>query len=98
MSYIEKLAEAIFNEAHRNRQMEAGERELYLIYAVLALTVGDEVTRENVHNAWSAWKAAEDPSHKSLKPYWELLPDVRAEDELYVQAIRKVARALRKTA
>lgn len=98
MTYIEKLAESIFQEVNPSSPLPEKERSLYLIYAVLALTVGEEVTRQHVHDAWAAWKALSDPSHRSLKPFWELTPEVQAEDDPFVNAIRRVATDLKRTA
>lgn len=92
MSYIEEVAEAIFREVRNDRRIPEDERGLYLTYAVLALTVGEEVTRENVHDAWSAWKALGDGDHRSLRPFSELSPETQEEDEPYLRAIRSVAR------
>lgn len=72
---------------------ESGMR-LLRIYAVLALTVGERVTWENVHDAWSAWRADAMPRHKSLIPFAELAPDVQALDAKYAEAIQDVARTL----
>lgn len=98
MSYIEQLAEEIHREVYPGREMTEDERDLYLIYAVLALAAGERVTRENVHDAWAAWEAKKDPEHRSLKPFAELSADVQAEDERFVNAIRNVARRRRKSA
>ena len=68
--------------------------DLYRLYAVLALTKGEAVTRRDVHDAWSAWTASFHPSHRSLKPFEELTPEVQELDQPYVDAIHAVAREL----
>jgi hypothetical protein len=65
--------------------------DLLRLYALLALTVGEYVTLENVHDAWSAWRAVSKPDHPSLVPFAELSPEVQALDAPYAEAIRQVA-------
>jgi hypothetical protein len=91
VTYIEEIASAIHGRVHPDRLLPEEERGLYLNYAVLALTVGERVTRQNVHDAWSAWKALSDPDHESIQPFDQLDRDVRREDEPFVNAIREIA-------
>ena len=98
MNYIEDLARVIHREVHGDSSVDADERVLYLIYAVLALSVGTRVTRSDVHDAWSAWMSTQDPGHRSLKPFKDLEPAVQSDDDPYVEAIRRVAGQLEKTA
>lgn len=67
---------------------------LFLMYAVLALTVGESVEPEDVHDAWSAWMTYLDPSHQSIKPFAQLGPEIKKTDQPFVDAIRKVASQL----
>lgn len=97
VNYIEKLARSIHREVHGDRPLEPDEDVLYLIYAVLALSLGTRVTKRDVHDAWAAWMSSRDGTHKSLKPFEELEPAVQAEDEPYVQAIKRIARQLNRT-
>jgi hypothetical protein len=94
VTYIEEIASAIHNHVHPEHLLSEEERGLYLNYAMLALTVGERVTRQNVHDAWSAWKALSDPGHESIQPFDQLDRDVRREDEPFVNAIREVAGTL----
>jgi hypothetical protein len=64
------------------------------MYAVLALTVGEDVQAENVHDTWSAWMTYRDPSHQSIKAFAQLSPDTQRQDQAFVRAIRKVASQL----
>jgi hypothetical protein len=64
---------------------------LFRTYAVLLLALGERVTAADVHNAWAAWMAGREPGHSQLKPYADLSPDVAAQDQRYVEAIRTVA-------
>lgn len=67
------------------------DRALYRIYAVLALTTGEQTTNENVHDAWAAWRAATKPAHRSLVPFDQLTREVQELDAPYRDAIRAVA-------
>ncbi len=91
MTYIEEIASSIHRRVYPGRSLPDDDRGLYLIYAVLALTVGAEVTRNHVHDAWSAWKAMTDPGHESIRPFDELGTEVQREDEPFVAAIREAA-------
>lgn len=94
MTYIEEIAAAIYQRVHPNDSLPDEERGLYLIYAVLALTVGKHVTRRHVHDAWSAWKATTEPQHDSIQPFEDLDADVQEEDQPFVRAIHDVAGSL----
>ena len=69
----------------------AGDPGLYRTYAVLALTVGADVTREQVHDAWSSWRSASQPNHRSLVPFDQLPAEAQVLDDPHVKAIRDVA-------
>lgn len=94
MTYIEEIATAIYQRVHPNDSLPDEERGLYLIYAVLVLTIGKHVTRRHVHDAWSAWKATTDPKHDSIQPFEDLDADMQQEDQPFVHAIRDVADTL----
>jgi hypothetical protein len=68
---------------------------LFLMYAVLALTVGEKVGPAEVHDAWSAWMTHRDPSHGSIKPFAQLSPETKRQDQPFADAIRNVASQLR---
>jgi hypothetical protein len=68
---------------------------LFLMYAVLALTVGEAVEPEDVHDAWSAWMTHRDPTHGSIKPFSQLSPETKRQDQPFADAIRKIASQLR---
>jgi hypothetical protein len=67
---------------------------LFLMHAELLLAKGIDVTREDVHNAWSAWMTHRGEAHESLIPFDQLSPETRAEDGPFVAAIRRVAGAI----
>ena len=94
-TYIGSIAFRIRDRVHESTSPNQSDDELYLLYAVLMLVKGEAVTREDVHNAWAAWKAPIDPDHESIRPFAELSLSVQAEDDPYVEAIRAEAQALR---
>lgn len=95
MNYIDQIAEEIKSEVEVYHVPADDTAPLFRLYAVLALAKGTRVTAADVHDAWSAWKITNDPSHELIKPFEELPPEIQAEDEPYVEAIHAVARRLR---
>lgn len=65
--------------------------ELLRIYAVLLRAKGADVTRSDIHDAWSAWMAKRDSEHESLVAYENLPDDVREEDRVFATAVRRAA-------
>ena len=91
MTYLSDVAGEIERELPPDLVPSEGEGDLMLLYAVLCLAVGQAVTAENVHDAWTAWMTARGQEHDSMVPFGELAPDVQLEDEPFVLAIRRVA-------
>lgn len=81
-NYIDRLAAGI------GADVPGCPQELLRLYALLALTVGERVTLENVHDAWATWRCATRPDHPSLVPFGELSPEVQELDRPYAEAIR----------
>jgi hypothetical protein len=94
MNYISEIVERIRNEVPQEVLPEGDTELLFLMYAVLALTVGKDVRAEDVHDAWSAWMTYRDPSHESIKPFTLLSPETKKTDQPFVDAIKKVAAQL----
>jgi hypothetical protein len=92
VNYLEELADAIRRAVSADALPDDDTSSLFLIYAVLLLAKGEDVTRADVHNAWVAWMAEKDESHESLVPFTELSPDTQAEDSPFMVAIRSVAK------
>jgi hypothetical protein len=68
---------------------------LTIAYALLVLTTGQATTLENVHDAWSTWRAFSDrPDHRDLVTFAELMPSAQVYDRPYRDAIRAVAAEL----
>jgi hypothetical protein len=95
MTYIERIAARIYDEVHPGERVPQEQQGLYLIYAVLALSVGEAITLENVHDAWSAWTVLTSTEHTSVRPFPELPQGTKQEDEPFRDAIGRVAHVLR---
>ena len=94
MNYISEIAERIRREVPQEVLPEGDTDLLFLMYAVLALTVGQDVRAEDVHDTWSAWMTYSDPSHQSIKPYAQLDSETKNTDQPFVDAVKKVAAQL----
>jgi hypothetical protein len=93
-NYIQTVARKIKAEVPADVIPTEDADELFLLYAALALSKGESVTRRDVHDAWSAWMTERNPRHASIKPYGELPEETKQEDEPFVVAIQRVAKRL----
>jgi hypothetical protein len=91
LNYVDDIALRIKREVPPDILPDGDTDLLFRLYAVLALAMGEKVEAENVHDAWSAWMSQSDPGHGSIEPFDKLSEDVRAQDEPFAEAIRKVA-------
>ncbi len=62
-------------------------------FAVLCLVKGDDVTLEDVHDAWAAWSCDTQIHHPHIVPFGELDEASQESNAAYRDAIREVARA-----
>ena len=93
-NYVDKIAVAI-ESAAENIPLPNGDRTaLFRLYALLALTKGSGVTAKDVHDAWSVWMTAQDPTHESILPFQDLSDSVRDEDLAFSSAIHSVVETL----
>lgn len=91
-NYLDGIARLIRQEVpSRAVPSSLSTNSLFRIYAVLLEARGQDVTAQDVHNAWVAWMLEHDPSHPAVVPYEELPAHIAAQDEIYVAAIRRVA-------
>jgi hypothetical protein len=65
---------------------------LRALYALLVVSLGDQVTPEDVHDAWAI--CYRDRDHPDLVPWPYLEPSNQQRDVKYAQAIRAVAREI----
>lgn len=86
MSYLDPVRDALAAE------LPGMHPDLLDLYTLLALTQGEQVTSEHVHDAWGLWMRRTRPNHDALVPYEELAPAVQQLDEVYVEAIKTVVR------
>jgi len=91
LSYISDIAEQIRREVPSEVLPKGDTDLLFLMYAVLALTVGQDVKPQHVHDTWAGWMAYSSPLHKSIKPFKELSLDIKKEDQPFVNAVKTVA-------
>jgi hypothetical protein len=95
LNYLDKLAAEIQRTADSDAVPPDEDLSLYRLYAVLLLAKGEDVTLEDVHNAWAAWASDHDPESRHLIPFKELSLSVQRKDQTYVDAIRSVATQLK---
>lgn len=91
LSYVLEIAESLRSEVPQDILPEGDTDLLFLMYAVLVLTVGQDVRPKHVHDTWSAWMTYQDSSHESIKPFDQLSIGTREEDQPFVNAIRRVS-------
>ena len=93
MNYIDRIAGNIGDRCGMCMS-DPEQRRLLRLYAVLALTRGWSTTREDVHNAWAAWRLETRPEHPAIVPFALLDGPTQELDEPYRKAIADVARSL----
>lgn len=86
--YLDDIAAKIREHILEGRMPGGDTDELLRIYAVLLRAKGAEVTRSDIHDAWSAWMAKRNSEHVSLVAYENLPEDVREEDRVFARAVR----------
>ncbi len=94
-SYLDKIAAEIRRTADPEAAASDEDLPLYRLYAVLLLAKGQDVTAEDVHNAWAAWASEHEPESRNLLPFKELSLRVQRKDDTYVDAIHEVAKQMR---
>ena len=95
MNYLDKIAAEIQRIADPDALPPDEDLPLYRLYAVLLLAKGEDVTVEDVHNAWAAWASDHDPDNRNLLPFKELSIRVQRKDQSYVDAIHEASGLLR---
>jgi hypothetical protein len=92
MNYLQEIAAKIRSRVPAEAVPADDTTTLFLMYAVLLLVRGEDVSREDVHNAWVAWMSSRGGDHESAVPFSELDTETQAEDSVFVVAIRDTAR------
>ncbi|WP_149180930.1 hypothetical protein [Streptomyces sp. TRM49041] len=98
MTYLDPLANLIRSCLPPDAEPPADSDDLFRMYAVLLKAKGEQVTDEDVHDAWSAWMQSVDSTHEALVPFQELDPKTRAFDAPYARAIRAAAKSMGRSA
>jgi hypothetical protein len=91
MNYVEELAVMVREEMPTELIPEEDAGSLFLLYALLIRVKGSSVVAADVHDAWSVWMTSRGQVHESLVPFSNLPPKTKAEDDPFVDAIRRVA-------
>jgi len=89
--YLDDIAAKIRAHIPKDRMPDGDADELLRIYAVLLRAKGADVTRSDIHDAWSAWMAKRDSAHASLVAYENLPEDVQEEDRVFATAVRRAS-------
>ncbi len=97
MTYLDPLAALIRSCLPPDAEPPSDSATLFRMYAVLLKAKGEQVTDEDVHDAWSAWMQSVDSTHEALIPFGDLDPETRAFDAPYADAIRAAARLSRRS-
>jgi hypothetical protein len=91
VTYLEQMAAAIRARVPPGVLPDEDDVDgLFRIYALLARVKGEQVTAEDVHDAWAVWMLGREPEHSSIRPFCDLDPSTRREDRPFVDAIRAV--------
>lgn len=93
MNYIDSVKEELA------KHIKVG-KGLMNVYTLLVLTVGENCTLENIHDAWSVninanWDKKTNGEHRSLIPFNQLSVETQEKDREYMLAVRKTARLIK---
>jgi hypothetical protein len=91
MSYITDAAALIRENLPADARPPQGSDSLFLLYAVLLRSKGEQVTAADVHDAWAAWMELQNPLHPAIAPFDELPAPKQEMDLPYVRAIHAAA-------
>lgn len=89
--YLDEIANVIRSNLPPDRLPEGDNKQLFLMYAVLVRAKGGTVTCSDVHDIWAAWIAKGDPNHAALVEYNKLSDEVKLEDLVFVEAIKRTS-------
>src|ERR1700761_5582929 len=68
MSYLTEAAQLIWENLPTDAQPPTDADDLFLLYAVLLRSKGEQVTAADVHDAWAAWMELRNPGHAAIVP------------------------------
>lgn len=92
MNYVDEVKEELA------KHITVG-KGLMNVYALLVLTVGENCTLENIHDAWSVninatWDKEANGDHRSLVWFNKLSEETQEKDRKYMEAVQETARVL----
>jgi hypothetical protein len=90
-TYIDAARDALLDQ-YPELEKKQGLMDLYLL---LVLVKGEDVTLQDVHDAWGIWRSRVFPGHHDLVPFDELTPEVQAKDLVFTDRIAAAAQTLK---
>lgn len=93
-NYVEKVREALKARVDDYERWGEDAGTLLDLYALLAISKGQQTTMEDVHHAWGFWTNRNRPDHKDLVPFSLLAAETAEYDRPYFAAIMEVAKLL----
>ena len=91
MSYVSDAAALIRENLPADARPPEGSDSLFLLYALLLRSKGEQVTAADVHDAWATWMELQNPLHAAIVPFDELSAATQDMDLPYVRAIHAAA-------
>ncbi len=88
MNYIQQI------QSELSKHMRVSKR-LLSYYSLLVITLGEDTTLADVHDAWAIDKNINMPEHRSIILFEKLTPEVQELDRNYMEAIHKTAKILK---
>ena len=89
--YLNDIASTIRGHIPEGKLPNGDLEKLLRLYAILLRVKGEDVSQSDVHDAWSAWKYDEEPTHEAIVPYTDLPDSVKDQDRVFTEAIRQSA-------
>ncbi len=91
-TYIEEARDALVAASADGEYTTADEERLLDLYTLLVLVKGEEVTLEDVHDAWAVWRSRTRRDHPSIVPFDDLTKEIQDYDAPYAEAIKLAAK------
>lgn len=88
MNYIQEI------QTELAKHIKVGNR-LLSYYSLLVITLGEETTLADIHDAWAIEKNINMPEHRSIILFEKLEPRVQELDRNYMEAVHKTAKILK---
>ena len=89
MNYIQEI------QTELSKHIKVSKR-LLSYYSLLVVTLGEETTLADIHDAWAVDKNISMSHHRSIVLFEKLSPEVQELDREYMEAVRLTAKNLKK--